>query len=103
MCSRELIISKSWLSRGGSHPLGGTGRQKWSPVRWECFDGRFDSMVPAWADEYNAQELEGLHITTVIPQDGAITTGYALIINKWHCTPMRLLRQWSICSVKRDR
>ena len=40
----------------------------------ECFGGRFDFNGTAWADEDNAQELEGLHITTVIPQDGAITT-----------------------------
>lgn len=49
----------------------------------ECFAGRFDFNGTAWGAEYNPQELEGLHITTVIPQDGAITTGYALILNKW--------------------
>lgn len=49
----------------------------------ECFAGRFDFNGTGWAAEYNPQELEGLHITAVIPQDGAITTGYALIMNKW--------------------
>ena len=53
----------------------------------ECFAGRFDFNGTGWAAEYNPQELDGLHITPVIPQDGAITTGYALIINKWAPDP----------------
>ncbi|UWP60503.1 ABC transporter substrate-binding protein [Ruminococcus gauvreauii] len=73
---------KKLAEQGRIHPSEGQVSEMVSG-EVECFGGRFDFNGTAWADEYNAQELEGLHITTVIPQDGAITTGYALIINKW--------------------
>ena len=48
-----------------------------------CFAGRYDFNGTAWAAEYNPQDIAGLHVSTAIPQDGAITTGYAMIINKY--------------------
>ncbi|MGJ4850987.1 extracellular solute-binding protein [Bacillota bacterium Meth-B3] len=48
-----------------------------------CHCGRFDFNGTDWAAQLNAKAQDGLHLTTVIPQDGAITTGYALILNKW--------------------
>lgn len=49
----------------------------------ECLAGRFDFDGAAWAPKINGQGIEGVHITASIPQDGAIMTGYAQIINKW--------------------
>ncbi len=47
-----------------------------------CALGRLDFNGTLWAEQYNGK-MEGLNITTVIPQDVAITTGYALVLNKW--------------------
>jgi len=44
---------------------------------------RFDFTGTLWEQNYNDKGIDGLHFTTVIPQDGAVTTGYALVMNKW--------------------
>lgn len=49
----------------------------------QCLAGRFDFNGAAWSEEINGQNQDGVHITATIPQDGAIMTGYAQIINKY--------------------
>lgn len=44
---------------------------------------RLDFTDTLWERDYNAKNIDGLTLKTVIPQDGAVTTGYALILNKW--------------------
>lgn len=43
---------------------------------------RLDFTGTLWAAQFNGK-MEGLHYTTIIPQDGALTSGYALVLNKW--------------------
>ncbi len=43
---------------------------------------RLDFTGTLWAAQFNGK-TEGLNYTTIIPQDGAVTTGYALVLNKW--------------------
>lgn len=44
---------------------------------------RLDFTGTLWEKEYNEKNIDGLKLKTIIPQDGAVTTGYALIMNKW--------------------
>ncbi len=44
---------------------------------------RLDFTGTLWERDYNPKNIPGLHFTTIIPQDGAVTTGYALVMNKW--------------------
>ena len=48
-----------------------------------CSCGRFDFNGSNFVSDLNAKNIDGVHITYTIPQDGAVTTGYALIMNKW--------------------
>jgi putative spermidine/putrescine transport system substrate-binding protein len=54
---------------------------------------RFDFDGVTWQNEINASS-QNIRITATIPQDGAITTGYALIFNKYsphpHATALTL-------------
>ena len=49
----------------------------------QCLGGRFDFNGATWSQEINAENIDGVHVVAVIPQDGAVMTGYAQIINKW--------------------
>lgn len=49
----------------------------------QCLGGRFDFNGATWTQEINAENIDGVHVTAVVPQDGAIMTGYAQIINKY--------------------
>ncbi|WP_455582394.1 extracellular solute-binding protein [Dysosmobacter sp.] len=49
--------------------------------------GRFDFDGISYRDQINAENVNDVHITTVIPQDGAITTGYCLIMNRYTPRP----------------
>ena len=49
----------------------------------QCLVGRFDFNGAAWTPEINNQKIDGVHIVATIPQDGAVMSGYAHIINKY--------------------
>lgn len=71
------------LARQGRIDPGDGNKTRLMAGEVECLAGRFDFNGATWSKELNEQNLEGVHVTATIPQDGAIMTGYAQIINKY--------------------
>lgn len=71
------------LARQGRIDPGEGNKSRLKAGEVQCLGGRFDFNGSTWSVEINEENIDGVHITAVIPSDGAIMTGYAHIINKW--------------------
>jgi putative spermidine/putrescine transport system substrate-binding protein len=68
------------LARAG-RITGASGAEPLGRGEIEIAANYYDYSCLGWRDRYNAQNTN-VHLEVVIPQDGAITTGYCLIFNK---------------------
>jgi putative spermidine/putrescine transport system substrate-binding protein len=71
------------LAKAGRLDPGAGGYSRLQAGEVECTVDQLDFNGVSYAQSINAQNIDGIHITPSIPQDGALTMGYAEIINKY--------------------
>ena len=75
------------LAKAGRLDGGDAGETDFETGQIVCGCGRFDFNGSNFAKDLNEKNIPGVHISYVIPQDGALSTGYALVLNKWAAHP----------------
>ena len=75
------------LARAGRLDPGDITKDRLATGEIQLISGRFDFDGVSYRDDIKAGNNPNINIVTLIPQDGAITTGYTLIFNKYSPRP----------------